>query len=183
MAGLPHYDNSKASKNLYEPMHQNLFEVTFLVPGLAGSELLIEHVNTVSGLDGLNPAIDPVEQKYKFADRSYAGMPAQTFVDIPINFSLNLNDANQAYIYKTLQNWYKRIYNPLTGEMGLKKDYVGDIIIVEYNRTGDIYRKVTLRDCFPTGQPTGLDTREYATPDPLTIEMTFRCDHWDEELS
>lgn len=183
MAGLPHTKNSKASKNLYEPMHQNLFEVTFLAPGIQGSELLIEHVNTISGLDGINPAVDAVGQKYKFADRSYAGMPAQTFLDVTINFSLNLNDANQAYVYKALQGWYKKIYDPLTGKMGLKKDYVGDIIIVEYNREGDIYRKITLLDCFPTGQPTGLDSRDYNSPDPLVLDMVWRCDHWDEELS
>jgi hypothetical protein len=181
---LPHYNQSKASKNMYEPMHQNLFEVTFLPPsGVSGSELLLEHVNTVGGLDGLNPAIDPVAQKYKFSDRSYAGMPGQTFVDIAFNFSLNINDANQAYIYKTLQSWYKKMYDPATGEMGLKKDYTGTIIIVEYNRKGDIYRKITLLQCFPATPPTGLDGRDYNSADPLVADMTFRCDHWDEELS
>lgn len=181
---LPHYNQSKASKNKFEPMHQNLFEVTFLPPsGVSGGELLLEHVNTIGGLDGLNPAIDPIGQKYKFSDRSYAGMPAQTFVDIAINFSLNLNDANQAYTYKTLQAWYKKIYDPATGEMGLKKDYSGTIILVEYNRAGDIYRKVTLLDVFPGSNPTGLDARDYGSPDPMVIDITFRCDHWDEELS
>ena len=180
---LPHYNQSKASKNMYEPMHQNLFEVTFLKSGLQGGQMLLEHVNTVGGLDGLNPAVEPVGQKYKFADRSYAGMPGQTFVDIAFNFSLNLNDANQAYVYKTLQAWYKDIYNPATGEMKLKKDYVGDIVIVEYNRAGDIYRKITLLDCFPATPPTGLDGRDYSSAEPLVADMTFRCDHWEEELS
>lgn len=181
---LPHYNQSKASKNKYEPMHQNLFEVTFLPPsGVSGGELLLEHVNTLGGIDLLNPAVDAIAQKYKFSDRSYAGMPAQTYVDIAINFSLNLNDSNQAYIYKTLQAWYKKIYNPATGEMGLKKDYTGTIIIVEYNRAGDIYRKITLLDVFPTGNPTGLDTRDYNSPEPLIIDITYRCDNWDEELA
>lgn len=181
---LPHFNQSKASKNLYEPIHQNLFEVTFLPPaGVTGGDLLLEHVNTVSGLDGLNPAVDAVGQKYKFADRSYAGMPGQTFVDIAINFSLNLNEANQMYIYKTLKDWYKKIYNPLTGEMGLKVDYTGDMIIVEYNRAGDIYRKITLNDVFPTGNPTGLDGHDYNSADALAMDMTFRCDYWNEELA
>ena len=181
---LPHYNKAKASKNLFEPVHGNLFEVTFIAPaGVSGTELLLEHVNTVSGLDGINPAVEPVGQKYKFSDRSYAGMPGQTFIDVAINFSLNLNDANQMYIYKTLRDWYKKIYDPATGEMGLKKDYVGTLIIVQYNRAGDIYRKLTLLDVFPATQPTGLDGNDYSSADPLAIDMTFRCDNWEEELA
>lgn len=182
--GLPHHDKGKASKNLFEPVHGNLFEVTFMPPsGVAGGDMLLEHVNTIGGLDALNPAIEPIGQKYKFSDRSYAGMPSQTFVDIAINFSLNLNDANQMYIYKTLRDWYKKMYDPSTGEMGLKKNYSGTIIIVQYNREGDIFRKVTLLDTFPATAPTGLDAFDYSTPEPLVVDMTFRSDHWDDENS
>lgn len=181
---LSHYNKAKASKGLYEPVHGNLFEVTFIAPaGVGGAELLLEHVNSIGGLDAVNPAIDPVQQKYKMSDRSYAGMPAQTFMDATVNFSLNLNDANQMYIYKTLKDWYKKIYNPATGEMGLKKNYVGTIIIVQYNREGDIYRKITLLDAFPHGNPTGLDEANYETPDAQTIEVVFRSDNFDEELA
>jgi hypothetical protein len=184
MAGLPHFDNSQASRNLYEPVHQNLFEVTFLPPtGVAGSPILLEHVNTVSGLEGINPAVEAVGQKYKFADRSFAGMPSQTFIDVTVVFSLNLNDANQMYAYKTLRQWKDKIFDPLTGAMGLKKDYVGTLIIVEYNRKGNIYRKLTLKDTFITGQLTGLDGHDYNTAEPLTITAVFRTDHWDEELT
>jgi hypothetical protein len=110
-------------------------------------------------------------------------MPAATSMDVAVNFSLNLNDANQNYVYKTLRDWYKKIYDPATGAMGLKKDYTGDMIIVEYNRAGDIYRKLTLNDVFPTTPPTGLDGRDYNAADALAIDMTFRCDYWSEELA
>ena len=182
MAGLPHYTNSQASRNLYEPVHQNLFEVTFLPPtGVAGAPILLEHVNSVSGLEGINPAVEAVGQKYKFADRSYAGMPSQTYVDVTIQFSLNLNDSNQNYIYKSLRDWYKKIYDPATGAMGLKKDYTGSIVVVMYDRQGNIHRKVTLLDTFPTGNPAAFDSLDNSAPDPLTLDMTFRCDNWIDE--
>lgn len=182
MAGLPHYDASKASRNLYEPVHKNLFEVTILPPaGVAGAEMLLEHVLTVGGLDAINPTVEAVGQKYKFADRSFAGMPGQTFVDIALTFSLNLNDSNQMYIYKTLQDWYKKMYNPLTGEMGLKKDYVGTMIVVEYNRKGDIYRKMTFKDCFLTGTLGGPGEHDYSATDAIQLAVTVRSDHWNEE--
>ena len=179
---LPHYSKSTASSNNYEPVQGNLFEVTFIPPAGIDGGILLEHVNNVSGLDALNPAIEPVGQKYKFSDRSYAGMPGQTFVDVAVNFSLNLNNANEFYVYKILRDWYKRMYDPQTGEMGVKNDYVGQLIIVQHNRPGDIFRKVTLKDAFISGNPTGLDSLDYTAPDPLTLDITWRSDHWKEEL-
>jgi hypothetical protein len=178
---LPHYTQSRASTQKYEPIYPNLFEVTIFTPLGDDTGLILEHVKTIGGLNNLIPSIEAVEQKYKFATRSYAGMPGTTAADITVTFSLNLNDANENYIYNTFRNWHKLIYDPLTGEMGLKKDYVGSMIIVQYNRAGDIFRKITLKDVFPTGQPTFLDELSYETQDAAELSMTYRCDHWVEE--
>ena len=149
---LPHYTQSRASSQRFEPIQPNLFELTVFSPLGDDTGLILEQVISIGGLNALNPSIDPIMQKYKFADRSYAGMPGQTFVDLPVNFTLNLNDANENYIYNTFRNWTNLIYDPLTGEMGLKKDYVGSMILVQYNRAGDIYRKITFKDVFPICQ-------------------------------
>ena len=178
---LPHFTQARASTQRYEPVQPNLFEVTVFTPNGDDTGLILEHVRTIGGLNNLNPAVEAIGQKYKFADRSYAGMPSQTFVDLTMNFTLNLNDANENYIYNTFRNWYKLIYDPLTGEMTLKKDYVGSMIIVQYNRAGDIYRKVTIKDCFPTGQPAWIDELNYETADAAELSMTYRCDHWVDE--
>ena len=71
MAGLPHFNSSTASTSLYEPVQGSLFEVTIL-PVNIDAGLVMEHVTGISGLGGVNPAVDAVGQKYKFADRSYA---------------------------------------------------------------------------------------------------------------
>jgi len=178
---LPHYTQSRASSQRYEPVQPNLFEVTVFSPLGDDTGLILEQVKTIGGLNNLNPAVDAIGQKYKFADRSFASMPGQTFMDLTVNFSLNLNEANENYIYNTFRNWYKLIYDPLTGEMGLKKDYVGSMIIVQYNRAGDIFRKITCKDVFPTGQPDFVDELSYETPDAVDLTMTYRCDHWVEE--
>jgi len=178
---LPHYTQSRASSQRYEPVQPNLFEVTVFSPLGDDTGLILEQVKTIGGLNNLNPAVDAIGQKYKFADRSFASMPGQTFMDLTVNFSLNLNEANENYIYNTFRNWYKLIYDPLTGEMGLKKDYVGSMIIVQYNRAGDIFRKITCKDVFPTGQPDFVDELSYETPDAVDLTRTYRCDHWVEE--
>ena len=183
---LPHYSEDQTSRKgkNFEPVQANLFEVTVLPPdGVQGTDLLLQHVNTVSGLESLHREVAAVEQKYKFSTRSYAGQPDSTAVDITIGFSLNLNDSNQAYVYKTLRDWYRAQYNPETGEQGLKKDYVGTLVIVQFNRAGDVYRKVTLEDCFITSGIGFTGSLDYSSAEPATLEITWRCDVWAEELT
>jgi len=182
---LPHYSEDQTSRKgkNFEPVQGNLFEVTILPPdGVAGQELFLQHINTITGLD-LHREVGPVEQKYKFATRSYAGMPDGTSIDVTINFSLNLNDSNQAYLYKSLRQWYRSQYNPETGEMGLKKNYVGTIVVVQFNREGDIYRKVTLDDCFIMSGIGFTNDLDYGAPEPATLEVTWRSDVYAEELN
>jgi hypothetical protein len=182
---LPHYSQDQTSRQgrQFEPVQANLFEVTVLPPaGVADAPLMLQHVNSIGGLD-LYKEVAAVEQKYKFSTRSYAGMPDSTTVDVNINFSLNLNDANQAYLYKTLRQWYNNQYDPQTGAMGLKKDYVGTIVIVQFNRAGDIYRTVTLEDCFITSGLPFTNELSYETTEAQALEVTWRCDTWKEVLA
>jgi hypothetical protein len=182
---LPHYSNDQTSRSgrQFEPVQANLFEVTILPPaGVSDAPLMLQHINSISGLE-LYREVSPVEQKYKFSQRSYAGMPEQTVVDAVINFSLNLNDANQAYLYKSMRQWYNNQYDPQTGAMGLKKDYVGTLVIVQFNRAGDIYRTVTLEDCFITSGLPFTTELSYETTEAQALEVTWRCDTWKEVLA
>jgi len=179
---LPHYSEDQTQKKgkNFEPVQANLFEVTILPPdGVAGQELLLQHVNTIGGLAALHKDISPITQKYKQATRSFAG----TVDDVAINFSLNLNDSNQAYLYKTLRQWYRAQYNPETGEMGLKKNYVGTIVIVQFNREGDIFRKITLDDCFIISGLSFTDSLDYSSGDVQTLDITWRSDVYAEEVN
>lgn len=182
MAGLPHFLNSKAATKWYEPFYQNLFEVTILPPAtVTGGSILIEHVNKISGLLQ-DKGTDTIEQKYKFATRSYAsGVPTATTNDLTVSFSLNLNDANELYVYKTIRDWFRLVYNPLTGEQGLKKDYIGTMIVTNFNRKGDIFWQRTFHDCIPKGDlpELGLD---YAGGDKVDMDVQFRSDWWEENI-
>lgn len=182
---LPHYSNDQTSRNgrQFEPVQANLFEVTVLPPaGVSDAPLMLQHVNTIGGLD-LYKEVAAVEQKYKFSTRSYAGMPDSTTLDVTINFSLNLNEANQAYLYKTLRQWYNAQYDPQTGAMGLKKDYVGTIVIVQFNRAGDIYRTVTLEDCFIISALSFTNELSYEDKEAKAIDVTWRSDTFKEVLA
>lgn len=179
MGGLPHYNNSRAAVNKYEPVTQNMFEVTLFTPDGDDAGLLLEHIVKISGLN-LDQAWEQIEQKYKYAKRTYAGVPDETGIDVTIDFTLNLNDANENYIYNAIRRWRNRVWNPLTGEMGLKRDYCGSALVVMHNRVGDVYRRIVLKDIWPKGD--GWQTElDYSTGDPVTLSLTWRCDHWDDD--
>ena len=81
MPGLPHFTNSLAATKYYEPFYQNLFEVSILPPPtVAGGEILLEHVRKIGGLTEQKMEAT-VEQKYKFAQRSYAKSAPDSTVD------------------------------------------------------------------------------------------------------
>lgn len=182
MAGLPHYRNSQAAVNHWEPVYNALFEVTIFPPTGGDQTLLLEHVKSVSGLDGLNPSVTTTEQKYKQATRSYAGFPEKTTLDLGITFTMNLDDNNENYIYTTLRRWCNKIWNPLTGESGMKRDYCGSMIIVQFNRDGSIYRKIICKDAFPIGQLNVGGDLAYDNVEAAECSLTFRVDYWDEQL-
>jgi hypothetical protein len=179
MGGLPHYNNSRAAVNKHEPVTNNMFEVTLFTPDGDDSGLLLEHIVKVGGLQ-LDQSWEQVEQKYKYAKRTYAGVPDETGMDVTIDFTLNLNDANENYIYNTIRRWRNKVWNPLTGEMGLKRDYCGSALIVMHNRVGDVYRRIVLKDVWPKGELTQPEL-DYGTQDAMQLTLTLRCDHFDDD--
>ena len=187
MAGLPHYTSSKASANKYEPVFLNQFEVQITPPtGIStpqgnpqSSNILLEQVTRVSGLQ-VDQTPTEITQQYKFAKRYYAGAaPQRTGLDVDIEFEVNLNDSNSMYVFKVLRQWSDLIYNPLTGAMGLKKDYTGNILINVFNKQGDIFRKINLRDCFPMSPITEMGLN-YTQTSIYKLTMQWAVDYFDD---
>jgi len=181
MAGLPHFNNSKSAMDRLEPVFLNQFEVLITPPaGVGGGELLLQHVRSVSGLT-LDKTPVPIDQKYKFAKRNYAGgKPGQTFMDLGVTFNVNLDESNSMYVFKTLRQWSDLIYNPLTGAQGLKVDYTGSIVISIFNKGGKVFRRITCKDVFPTKPLPAMDLG-YLNEGLYKVEdMTWAVDHWED---
>lgn len=180
MAGLPHYQNSLFGINKYEPVYLNQFEVLITPPGpVLGGNILLEQVTNIAGM-AVDKTPAAVEQKYKFATRNYAGAkPDTTTFDLSVSFSINLNDANSMYVFKTLRQWTDLIYNPVTGAMGLKRDYTGTIVISVFNKQGDVFRRITCRDCFPLKAIDPMEM-DYQSTELYAINMTWAVDYWDD---
>ena len=157
MAGLPHFTNSKAAINNYEPVFLNQFEVIINPPAgildattaFNGEGILAQQVKSITGLAVDIAPAQTINQNYKFATRRYAGgEPSQSDMALTMEFEVNLNDANSMSVYKILRQWSDLIYNPLTGAMGIKADYVGSISISIFNKRGDVFRRIRIPSCF-----------------------------------
>jgi hypothetical protein len=180
MAGLPHWDNSRAAINYYEPIFQNQFEVIITPPASISQDvdLLVEHVVSVDGLPEILPNL--VEQKYKFATRSYSGSrPENTIADLTIKFTVNLNEENNMYIYNTLRGWADLSYDPLTGRQGLKRDYFGQIYIAIFNKNQDIFREYRFNPCIING-PLSAIKLDYLDQNLYEITAKWRADAWND---
>ena len=183
---LPHYRNSKSSMSSYEVVYLNQFEVVLTPPagidpgtGNNGQNLLLEQVKKVSGLElDKNPGV--VEQHYKFAKRRYAGAkPETTTLDITIDFEVNLNEANSMFTFKTMRQWSDLVYNPMTGAMGLKKDYTGSGIITIFNKAGDIFRRVRLPVMWPMSAINAMEL-DYQSTEIYSLSVTFAADFYED---
>ena len=181
MAGLPHFDNSKASTEYYEPLFLNQFEVIITPPSTitANVDLLVEHVKKITGLPELT-GVTTVEQFYKFAKRTYAsGKPAKTDAELSIDFEVNLNEENDMYVYNILRAWGDLTFDPLNGRQGLKKDYAGQIYVAIFNKAQDIYREFRFTPAYLTGSLSPMDL-DYSVDGIYKVTAKFQCDAYKE---
>jgi hypothetical protein len=188
MAGLSHFLNSRASINNFEPVFLNQFSVLINPPSgiidasttFKGESILAQQVKSITGLAvDILPAA-PVEQNYKFATRRYSGgEPSTSDMTLAMEFEVNLNDNNSMTVYKILRQWSDLIYNPLTGAMGLKKDYVGSIVISVFNKEGGVFRKIRIPSCF-LNEPINTMELDYENASIYTITTSWICDYWED---
>lgn len=187
MAGLPHYINSVAGLRNYDPVFLNQFEVIItppfgaLPPIQAGESILTQAVKSITGLAvDIQPA-SPVSQFYKFSERRYpGGEPSTSDMDLTIEFEVNLNQNNSIMVYDTLRKWADLIYNPVTGGMGMKRDYVGSMVISVFNKHGDVFRRIRIPSCF-ISTPINEMNLDYNEGNQIyTLAVSWRCDYWDD---
>lgn len=177
---LNHVKNSEAGRKNWEPHVDSLFKVTFLPPQkVIDYELLTEQVVSATGWKAPGP--EAVQQQFQQARRNYASTEVDNTQNITMSFELNLNDEFQNFVYNTIMDWRSIVYNPLTGQRGLKKDYAGTIIVESYAADGTIYWVRKLKNAFPTGDLDSIGQNDYSSTDPVKLEQVFTADYYEEE--
>jgi len=187
MAGLPHFTNSKASMGNYEPVFLNQFEILIIPPAgvdlgptYNGESILTQAVKSIGGLSVDIQPQAPVEQHYKFATRRYGGgEPSTTDLDLRIDFEINLNDESSMAVYKVMRQWADLIYNPLTGAMGAKTDYVGSMVISVFSKPGEVFRRIRIPSCFISEDLSVMEL-SYESGDIFILEASWKADYWED---
>ena len=188
---LPHITNSQAGRNLWDPVHSNIFEVYFTIPEALRAQfgkdeaILTEHVLKISGLDALNRAPGVGQQKFMGTDRSYINPKLDsTHAEIEVEFTLNHRNETDNYIYKLFRAWAALGYDQNTGVRHLKKDYCSDFLKVSIaNRAGDIFHEVVFKDVMMNGDMSGgFEEMDYESSDALELTVKFVSDWWKETI-
>lgn len=179
-SGLPHFNNSKAAMNNWEPLFLNQFEVLITPPlTVAGADILVEHVKKITGLPEITPTA-VAEQFYKFAKRTFSGSkPEDTTAELEVEFEVNLDDTNSMYVYNTLRQWANIQFNPMTGGQGIKKDYAGEMSVIIFNKAQEIYREFRFKPVY-LFEPFNPMEMDYQSEDLYVMTAKFKADAWKE---
>lgn len=178
---LPHYTNSTAAVNNYEPLYLNQFEVVFTPPAAVTQDasILLEHVKNVSGLPEITP-VGKVEQWFKFAKRTYsAARPEDTTAELEIEFEVNLDEDNSPYVYNILREWANIEFDPLSGAQGLKANYAGEMYIAIFNKRGNIYREFKFKPVYLVDNFNEMEL-DYLSDEIYRMTAKFQADAWVE---
>lgn len=188
---LPHLRNSQAGVNKYDPVHSDIFEVYFSIPEAIRDNfgddefLLTEHALKVTGLGALGRHPGTGSQKFMGTDRSYINpKPDSTRAEIEMDFTLNLRNDTDNYIYKLFRAWAALGYDMNTGARALKREYCADWLKVSVaNRAGDIFHEVVFKDVMMNGDIGGWDEMNYETTEAAQLNVKFVSDWWDETMA
>ncbi len=190
---LSHFNNSRVSRAMDEPIYKNLWSVEIQLPDGVGAtvestNIVLEGVRKVTGLD--TPKVPGVaQQRYKSADRSFAGAgPETTFLEVGLDFDINVQRNNgkpSMTQLKLLRKWCDLVYDPLTGRQGLKVDYTApQMVITLYDKAMNPLWIWTLYDVFPMSNITPMEL-DYDQKTELykVTDFKLRCDRWDEVMA
>lgn len=180
---LPHFSNILSHNSLDEPVYKALFEITFDLPPVLNRtitevQLMLENARNITL--PVTPDIEVATQRFKFSTRTYVTLPTQTHVsDLSINFNLNENSKNAVFIWNILKAWYDLAWNSQTGETHTKREMVGNIIVNQHNKKGQVIRRVTYRNVQIIG--VGEIELNWDSPqDILEVAAKFVADYWED---
>lgn len=190
---LPHITQISAANNdqqLWDPVHNSIFEVYFSLPTPLQSEfaaeetILTEQVISVGGLDALNKTTGQGKQTFMGVSVSYQNPVIEdTFCEFTITFNLNLRNATDNFVHKLFRAWENLNYNLQDGTRTLKSFYTSNSVrIAEANRAGAITRAFQFKHVLLC-EVTGTDSLDYTNNDARTLVCKFRADYWNEEFA
>lgn len=154
------YMLSEGTGKTGEPTRNNTWEVT--INDFQDCTLYASTVSLPT------PTVSPIEINHFNEKLKIAGA-----VDVP-NVSLEVMDTIDPDLAGQLYEWYKKIYDPETGEVGYASEYKKQGSIVQYDSKGNRVREWTLSGMWPATCTMG--SLDYSSADPVKIQIDFSVD-------
>ena len=181
---LPHFTNIVSHNQNWEPVYKNLFEVEIFLPDAIrdrhpnATELLLENI-TSANLPTY-PTISSVDQRFKYSTRVFLGFPDRTSTELTLNFNINQNDNKQMFTFRMMKDWYDLVWNNEDGSSNYKRNVVGEIILYQHDREGEIIRRVTYHNCQISNFAPETDLTWDGGANIMTMASTWQVDWWED---
>ena len=202
LRGLPHFRTSRVSTAMWEPVYLNLFTVAIQLPDAIKDDigtdvdLLLEGIQSIGGLDTNKIPGAGSTQHYKFAERRFADSgPDKTTIDVTMDIEVNLRNSIDTtsgtrtgncdlYTLKMLRKWNDLIYDPLTGRMGLKAEYVApQVVVTLHDKANQPFWQWTLYHVWPASSLPAPNLSYMSKSEIYKVTgYTLACDYWDEVM-
>lgn len=180
MPKLPHIKNSTVTAELAEAAYSALFEFQLMPPsGVVIPDNIDEQITNVSGLDTLEAAPGVVSQPYKVGQsRQFSGLVTSNVHNVELSMNLNLHgpDTNDPMILNCFNAWNAKRKNPRTAAFGLKKDYIGQMIMQQFNQVGTVWRLVTYKYAWPSTKCSGISSADPKGEEIYSCSVTMTSD-------
>ncbi len=179
------WKSSRVSSSLDEPVFTTKFVTTWILPPALrakyGTDLITEQIKKIGGLDTLKiPEV--VTQDYKHVKRSFVGSVVESQVDLEMDFEVNVQSSGVMYPFNIFRDWNRICHDISSGFFGLKKDYVGGLVVELHRKDGLVLRKWDFPIIFPK-DPINAPELAYAEEGQYVLTMGFRADPAYDDLS
>lgn len=179
---LPHVRNSAVAQGVQEAVFTSLYEMQLFPPdGIPFVDSLVDEIVSITGLDKLDelPAIKT--QLSRGHTRVFtAPLLESTHLELEMKVNLNASgrNADQLVIYEMFKQWARRQRDERTGAMGIKIDCIGSGQLAQFNKKGDIWRRIRL-DRILIESITGFDEVALENNDPVQLTVKIVVEEWE----
>lgn len=182
---LPHFTNIESHNQNWDPVYKNLFEVEIFLPDAIrdrhpnATDLLLENAKSISL--PTYPELATETQRYKYSTRMFIGLPDSTSISsLSVGFNINQNDAKQMFTFRMIKDWYDLAWNNEDGSTNYKRNIVGEIILYQHDREGEIIRRVTYHNCQLISFSVGEDLEWGGGANIQELTANWTVDWWED---
>jgi hypothetical protein len=84
------------------------------------------------------------------------------------------------FTFRIIKDWYDLLWNNEDGSSHYKRNAVGEIILYQHDREGEIIRRVTYHNCQITGFQDGGELVWGGGQDIQELNATWAVDWWED---